>query len=127
MSIVRSRSRRIVIDGVPYRYSRTHRHEIGPAGTQICEEVLRAQPEDRGHTTLVLRFRDGDGGVTTAGEGWGGHDGGLLIDGEAVNLNLPSVVARLLRAARALGPPPPRGAWELNGFAIYRRSQPATP
>ena len=115
-----SRPRRIVIDGVPYRYSRRHGHVAGQAGPRLCEEVLRAWPEDRSQGTLVLRFRDKQGGATLAGGGWGGHDGALLIDDKHVNLNLPRVVAALLQAARQFLQPPPRQTMEFDGFGLWR-------
>lgn len=59
------------MDGVPYRYSRRHGHVAGLAGPRLCEEVLRAWPEDRSQGTLVLRFRDKQGGAMLAGGGWG--------------------------------------------------------
>lgn len=114
-----ARTRRIVIDGVPYRYSRRHGHVAGPAGRR-CEEVLRAWVEDGSQGILVLRFRDQQGGATLAGGGWGGHDGALLIDGEHVNLHLPGVVAALLQAARRSSQPPPRQTLELDGFELWR-------
>lgn len=117
---MRSRTRRIVVDGTPYQYSLRHAHRAGADGKRVCEEVLRAWPEDRRHPALVLRFQDGAGGATTAGSGWGGHDGGVLVGAEHVNLHLPAVVAALLRAALRQGPPQQRPL-ELDGFALWRR------
>ena len=48
---------------------------------------------------LEVRFVESERCHPTIGQGWGGHEGGVLLHGELINLNLPSTIERLIRAA----------------------------
>jgi hypothetical protein len=97
-------ARRITVDGVRYLWTRAHRHNVDVSGQYRCRETVIAWPSSHRRATLVVRFADGDsGGHTTAGGGWGGAEGVVLLDGCWINLNRPAVVAALIRSARALG------------------------
>ncbi len=94
--------RTLVIDGVDYRWARSHGH-VEIEGERRCVERFAAWEEGARGACLRVRFLDGAGGCSTAGGGWGGHDGGLLVDGVAFNLHRPAVAAAIIRAGRAEG------------------------
>jgi hypothetical protein len=50
-----------------------------------------------------VRFVDGRGCVVTAGQGWGGHDGLVLVGDDPIHLHRPAVAAALIRAALGAG------------------------
>jgi hypothetical protein len=100
--------RRLVIDGVSFCWTRSHGHrEID--GHHRCVERFAAWRDDDRRGALRICFVDGEGGSTTAGQGWGGHDGSLLVGGVAYNLNRPALAVRLIQAAMARGWQPGSG------------------
>lgn len=111
--------RRIVIDGVHFSWTRRHGH-LERDGVRHCVERFSAWRDDDRVGALRLCFVDGEGGSTTTGQGWGGHDGGLLAGGVAYNLNRPALAARLIRAAMATGwqPGTRRAVERDDGFAL---------
>jgi hypothetical protein len=110
--------RKILVDEVDFMWTRRHGHQGSP-----CTESLSIWRADKTGGRLLVRFVDGQGGATTAGGGWGGHDGGLVCGSRSYNLNRPGVVAALVRQAL-------RDGWdsrlkvdrELEGFALLARS-----
>lgn len=102
---MRARGRKLVVDGVEYRWARRHGHrEDG-----LCQESLTAWEVERENAPLVVRFADGDGAHPTAGEGWGGGVGLVLIGRRQLNLHRPAVAAALIRAALRAGWDPAHG------------------
>ncbi|MEZ4450789.1 MAG: hypothetical protein R3B09_15005 [Nannocystaceae bacterium] len=92
----------LVIDGARYGWTRSHGHlEID--GARRCVERFSAWLDGDQPGALRVRFVDGEGGSTTTGMGWGGHDGGLLAGRVAYNLHRPALAVRLIRAAMAAG------------------------
>ncbi|WP_434424767.1 hypothetical protein [Nannocystis pusilla] len=66
--------RRLVIDGASFCWTRSHgRREIDDHAR--CVERFSAWRDDDRRGALRVCFVDGEGGSTTAGQGWGGHDG----------------------------------------------------
>jgi hypothetical protein len=117
--------RRLVIDGASFSWTRSHGHLDGR-----CIERFSAWRDDDRRGALRVDFVDGEGGSTTAGQGWGGHDGRLLVDGVAYNLNRPALAARLIRAALATGWQPGSGRAVVrdDGFALLATTDaPAEP
>jgi hypothetical protein len=110
--------RKLFVDGVDFGWTRRHEHQAGP-----CSENLSIWRADKTGGRLLVRFVDGQGGATTTGSGWGGHDGGLICGSRSYNLNRPGVIAALIRQAL-------REGWdsrskvdrELEGFALLARS-----
>jgi hypothetical protein len=98
------RARAITVDGVRYLWARAHAHASDASGHRQCSETVRAWRREHRGAPLVVRFVDGEsGGHTTAGDGWGGGDGLLLLGERWINLNRPAVVAALIRSARQSG------------------------
>jgi hypothetical protein len=108
--------RRLVIDGASFSWTRSH----GRLEDGRCVERVSAWRDDDRRGALRVCFVDGEGGSTTAGQGWGGHDGRLLVDHVAYNLNRPALAARLIRAAIAAGwqPGSGRAVERDDGFAL---------
>jgi hypothetical protein len=120
----RNSRRKIVVDEVEFRWTRrfnwTRRHG---EQARACMEMLCVWRADRTGGRLLIRFVDGESGVTTAGSGWGGHDGGLLVGDRSYNLNRPAVVAALIRQAMREGwSASSKGQREIEGFALLARS-----
>lgn len=115
--------RRLVIDGASFCWARSHGHrEI--AGQQRCVERFSAWRDDDRRGALRICFVDGEGGSTTAGQGWGGHDGQLLVDGVTYNLHRPALAVRLIQAAMAGGwqPGSGRAVERDDGFVLLASS-----
>jgi hypothetical protein len=108
-----------VIDGVSFCWTRSHGH-LDVDGQHRCVERFSAWRDDDRGGALRVRFLDGEGGSTTAGQGWGGHDGRLLVGGVAYNLHRPALAVRLIRAAMAAGwqPGSGRAVERDDGFAL---------
>lgn len=118
-----------MIDGASFHWIRSHGH-LDIDGQHCCVESFSAWRDDDRRGALRVRFIDGDGGSTTAGQGWGGHDGRLLVGGVAYNLNRPALAARLIQTALAEGwqPGSQRSVERNDGFALLARSDaPAEP
>ena len=103
---MRASGRKLVVDGVEYRWTCKHGHRVGP--DQLCQESVTAWRVGRENAPLVVRFVDGRGCVVTAGQGWG-HLGGVLIGDDDINLNRPVVAVALIRAGLHVGWNPERG------------------
>lgn len=118
-------SRELVIDGALYRWTRSHTH-VEADGARRCVERLSAWREGHRRAGLTVRFIDGAGGHTTAGEGWGGHDGGLLVGSIAYNLHRPALAAAIIRRALVEGWAPASGRCVVidDGFGLLRRIGP---
>lgn len=115
--------RRLVIDSVVFYWTRSHRHrDLG--GERRCVERFSAWLESDRRGALRVSFVDGEGGHTTTGQGWGGHDGGLLAGKVAYNLHRPALAARLIRRAMAEGwqPGSGRAVERDDGFALLARA-----
>lgn len=109
--------RKIVVDGERLMWTRRSRSEAA------FTEVVRVWRAERGGARLVIPFVDQPGAVATAGQGWGGHEGGLLVDRRYYNLNRPAVVAALVRQAMLEGwDPDGTGEQPMEGYALLRRS-----
>lgn len=109
----------LVIDGARFGWTRSHGHlEID--GRRRCVERFSAWLDGDHQGALRVRFIDGEGGSTTAGAGWGGHDGGLLVGSVAYNLHRPAHAAWLIRAAMKRGwrPGSGRALVRDDGFAF---------
>lgn len=107
-----------MIDGACFRWTRSHGHHDG-----ACADTFSAWLDGVRGGGLRVVFRDGEGGSTTTGQGWGGHDGGLLVGGLAYNLHRPALAACLIRAALADGWRPGERAVEYrDGFALLARA-----
>jgi hypothetical protein len=108
-----------VIDGACFCWTRSHGH-LEVDGQRRCVERFSAWLDGDHRGALKIRFVDGEGGSTTAGLGWGGHDGGLLVGGVAYNLNRPALAVRLIRAAMTADwqPGSGRGVVHDDGFAL---------
>lgn len=115
--------RRLVIDGACFCWTRSHQH-IEVDGKRRCVERFSAWRDGDHRGALRVRFVDGEGGHTTAGEGWGGHDGGLLLGSAAYNLHRPATAVRLIRAAIQAGwrPGSGRGVECLDGFKLLAKA-----
>jgi hypothetical protein len=104
---MRASGRKLVVDSVEYAWTSKHGH---PAGDSPCQETLTAWEVGRENAPMVVRFVNGRGCVTTAGQGWGGGLGLVLVTtNDLVNLNRPAVAAALIRAALRAGWNPGRG------------------
>ncbi|WAS90647.1 hypothetical protein [Nannocystis punicea] len=108
-----------MIDGASFCWTRSHGH-LEVDGVRHCVERFSTWRDDDRRGALRVCFVDGQGGSTTAGQGWGGHDGSLLVGGVAYNLNRPALAVRLIRAAMASGwqPGSGRGVERDDGFAL---------
>jgi hypothetical protein len=103
------RKRSIVVDGVSYRWSVRHFHEsLGDGRTEGCQTVLSFSTPGANRKAV---FRAGDDGTGFAF----GSTVQLAVGGPLVNLNLPSVVARVIRAVLADGDSAGR---DLDGWAL---------
>lgn len=113
-----------MIQGANFFWSRGHAH-VEIDGQRRCVERFSAWMDGDRRGGLRVRFLDGAGGSTTAGAGWGGHDGGLIVGAAAYNLNRPAVAARLILAAMAAGwrPGSGRPAVHEDGFALLARAR----
>jgi hypothetical protein len=116
-------SRRIVIDGVCFRWKYSHGH-ADVDGEGRCAERFSAWRDGDRRGALRVLFINGKGGSTTTGQGWGGHTGRLLVDGAAYNLNRPAIAAALIRAAMAAGwrPGGERDLERDDGYALLAES-----
>lgn len=115
--------RNLIVGHEQFLWTRGHGHESMPDGSRRCFERVSVWRPTRDGGRLLIRFVDGKRGATTAGEGWGGHDGGLLVGGHVYNLNRPGVVAALVRQALAEGwDPRARGDREIEGFGLLARA-----
>lgn len=109
-------ARDIIVHHVEFKWTRRSRGQH--------RETLSVWRADGSGGRLLIRFVDGQGGVTTVGSGWGGHDGGLLVGCRSINLNLPSVVAALIRQAIVEGwDSRSKAVRELDGFALLARTK----
>ncbi|MFY0539448.1 hypothetical protein [Nannocystis pusilla] len=108
-----------MIDGARFCWTRSHGH-LEVAGGHRCVERFSAWRDGERCGALRVHFVDGEGGSTTAGQGWGGYDGRLLVGDEAYNLNRPAIAARLIEAAMARGwqPGSEHGMVCDDGFAL---------
>lgn len=89
----------------------------------MCTERVSVWLVEHRTRGVTMRFIDGDGGATTHGGGWGGHDGGVLLGDVAINLNRPVVIAALVRAAIERGWDAQTAACEFDdGFAVLREA-----
>ncbi len=113
---MRARGRKLVVDSVAYRWARKHGHREDGR----CQESLTAWEVGRENAPLVVRFADGEGAHPTAGEGWGGGVGLVLIGRDKLNLHRPAVASALIRAALRAGWNPARGKPHIiaNGAAF---------
>lgn len=116
--------RRLVVDGVVYRWKVMHAHHVlpeplpGEGREGRCCEVFRAHVEGLRTGALQVRFCDGVGreaGYPSAGVVWTSQPPRL-----EANLNLPSTARRLIELARAAGWAPERGEGLTiaDGFAL---------
>lgn len=115
--------RKLVIDGADFLWTCGHGH-VEIDGQRRCVERFSAWMYGDPRGALRVRFLDGDGGHTTKGEGWGGHDGGLLVGRVVHNLHRPALAARLIRAAMAAGwqPGNARPAIHDDGWALLAKA-----
>lgn len=118
----RASLRRLVVDGVVYRWKVEHAHHVLPPSPALagrCCEVFTAYVDGRRAAPLRVRFCDGAGqqaGYPSAGVVWTSAPPHL-----EANLNLPSIARRLIALARAAGwsPEQDRGGLEIaDGFAL---------
>lgn len=110
-------TRRIVVDGAELRWTRRH-------GRQNEVRVERLVVWSEAGAQLELAFVDDEGGRVTAGEGWGGFDGGVVLNDDSYNLNRPAVVAALVRAALARGwDPSADGRWSPPAWELLAQSE----
>jgi hypothetical protein len=97
---VRASGRKLVVDGVEYRWTCKHGHRVGPE--ERCQESVTAWQVGRENAPLVVRFVDGRGCIVD-GQGPWGHLGGVFVGDDQINLNLPSVAVALIRAGLRTG------------------------
>ncbi len=118
--------RKLVIDGVVYRWRVQHVHHVLPPPAPAeeregrCGEVFAAFLDGRNRGGLRVRFYDGDhqhAGYPQAGVVWTSRPPRL-----EANLNLPSTARRLIELARADGWTPGREPLDVaDGFAWLPR------
>lgn len=111
--------RRLVVDGVTYRWKVEHAHHVLPPPERVgsrgrCAEVFTAFVEGHRSAALLVRFIDGKG------RGAGYPQAGVVWTGSLeANLNLPSIARRLIALGRAAGWSPEtgrRGLEVVDGF-----------
>lgn len=85
-----------------YRWTRSHGQVEVDGESHRAERVAAGRDGER-RGALLIRCIDGRGRSTTAGQGWGAHDGQLLVGGVVYSLNRPALAARLIQAALTAG------------------------
>lgn len=111
----RSKTRRITVEGLAFLWTRRRRQRHGR-----LQERLSVQLVDGGGHKLELLGTDGDG-VTVHLGGWGGMDGGLCVGSVVYNLNLPRVVAAVIRGALREGWTPSSRPMVVSDVASFLR------
>jgi hypothetical protein len=102
--------RRLVIDGRPYLWRRTHRHSPEKE-TRRCEELLRVFAEGNKKAGLQINFCEKTGwqvGYPEEGVVWSS------TDSKSYNLNRPAVVRALIIFMLHSGWDPHRGGGAVN-------------